>query len=101
MQKTLMKRWYVIVTIVILCVATIYLVGKSFLDGYEEGQKMKMEMKKYSCTRSSFLLVTYSIFLTKKCGKSQFFCLVVILFLACEKINSRFIFINYFLAEHR
>jgi hypothetical protein len=46
MQKPLMKRWYVIVTIVVLCVATIYLVGKSFLDGYEEGQKMKMEIKK-------------------------------------------------------
>jgi hypothetical protein len=46
MQKPLMKRWYVIVTILILCVATIYLLAKSFLDGYEEGQKIKTEMKK-------------------------------------------------------
>ena len=46
MQKPLMKRWYVIVTIVIVSVAVIYLVAKSFLDGYEEGRKMKMEMKK-------------------------------------------------------
>jgi hypothetical protein len=46
MQKPLIKRWYVVVTIVILCVATVFLLVKSFLDGYEEGQRMRKEMKK-------------------------------------------------------
>jgi hypothetical protein len=44
MQKPLIKRWYVVVTIVILCIATLFLLVKSFLDGYEEGQRMRQQI---------------------------------------------------------
>jgi hypothetical protein len=44
MNKPLMSRWYVKLTLVVLIIATVYLVIKSFNTGREEGkQKAQQE----------------------------------------------------------
>ena len=42
-KKPLIRRWYVLAILAIVAIIVVYEIVVSFMDGYSEGQQMKMQ----------------------------------------------------------